>query len=233
MAIRSQNGGSGSGAPTNNVLMEQANTLCLIADALEAWHDQVAGKNEDAVTDEDGQATLDIMALVARHAELLRQLLNDLGCNPILRRPLIDLLDRTTLLDDIDMRGQHFMAEDFAGTQIWGIECSIPKEFRKWANELRRKHREANVDRAADNPPDPEATLSPAVLAKGFGLPKERLRKRLERHKKTHPDCYVELAERGLREAKYLYRVKDVMPVIEALRASIEASSKRPAEDNS
>lgn len=76
-----------------------------------------------------------------------------------------------------------------------------------------------------------DAALSPAVLAKHFDVPREALRKRLERLRKTDHQCFIEVADQSLREPRFLYYVGRVRPVIEDLRASSEMSRKRPATE--
>jgi hypothetical protein len=79
-------------------------------------------------------------------------------------------------------------------------------------------------------PVDDLAMLSPAQLAERFGIPEktQALKKRLERLRKTNQNCFTEIADRGPKDPQFLYRVRDVRPVIEALKASREASRKRP-----
>ena len=72
-----------------------------------------------------------------------------------------------------------------------------------------------------------EAMLSPAQLARQFDIPKktQALKKRLERLRRVNLNCFTEVADRRPKEPQFLYRVKDVLPIIEDLKASHE----RPA----
>lgn len=63
-------------------------------------------------------------------------------------------------------------------------------------------------------------------LAEHFQLNKGALRKRLERYRDHNQDGWKEDENRRPREPKYLYRPKDIMHIIEELRAS----SERPAK---
>lgn len=75
-----------------------------------------------------------------------------------------------------------------------------------------------------------DALLSPTKLAEIFGAPAEALRNRLIRWRGKNLDGWVENTGRGPREAKYLYRVGAVRPVVDALKAISEATSERPAK---
>ena len=86
--------------------------------------------------------------------------------------------------------------------------------------------------------PDPSldddgAFLSVADLAKRYGIPKDALRKRLDRFRKTNHDCYKEVAdgERKPREPRYLYQLGAVRHIVQEM-ASGETSGKRPAKKN-
>jgi len=63
-------------------------------------------------------------------------------------------------------------------------------------------------------------------LAATFNMGKDALRKRLDRFRERNMDGWKENPDRRPREAKYLYRLKDVKGVIQELRAS----SQRPAK---
>jgi hypothetical protein len=80
---------------------------------------------------------------------------------------------------------------------------------------------------------DDEAPLSPAKLAEVFGVPPEALRKRLERFRHGHHDGFVEVADRKPHEPQFLYRVKDVRPIMDDMKTSSRTSSKRPARKKS
>jgi hypothetical protein len=77
---------------------------------------------------------------------------------------------------------------------------------------------------------DDESHCSPTKLAEVFGIPADALRSRLNRWRRTHHDGWVEVTDRGPREAKYLYRVGSVRHIIESLRATSETTGERPAK---
>jgi len=88
--------------------------------------------------------------------------------------------------------------------------------------------------RASRLKPDPEAYLPPADLARIFDVPLNSLRQRLKRWRRNNLDTgWIENSERKSREAKYLYKVRAVQPVIQDLQKAStptnEATNKRPS----
>lgn len=78
-----------------------------------------------------------------------------------------------------------------------------------------------------------DAWLTHGDIAERFGFDREPLRKRLERYRAKHHDCYPEVADsdRKPRESRYLYRLSSVEPLIAQLKkASDETSGDRPAK---
>jgi len=74
---------------------------------------------------------------------------------------------------------------------------------------------------------DDNAWYTHDQLADAFGVPKDALRKRLDRYRQSNLwGGWKEQTERRPREPKYLYRLKAVRGIIENLRAS----SERPAK---
>ena len=65
-----------------------------------------------------------------------------------------------------------------------------------------------------------DSHLSHSKLAEIFGLPMDALRTRLNRWRAKNDTGWIENPDRKPREAKYLYRVGSVRPVIDALRAT-------------
>lgn len=76
-----------------------------------------------------------------------------------------------------------------------------------------------------------EALLSPATMAKVFGVDCQALRKRLERLRKKDHNCFIENEDRKATEAQYLYKVGAARPIIAQLKASSSTASKRPAQE--
>jgi hypothetical protein len=60
----------------------------------------------------------------------------------------------------------------------------------------------------------PNFLMSAADLAKHLGQPVERVEVALRRHRQNHRDCVVETSNPRVREPRYLYRVRDVWPVL-------------------
>ena len=73
---------------------------------------------------------------------------------------------------------------------------------------------------------DQDAWYTHSSLADHFGVPREALRKRLDRFRGSHLDGWKENTDRRPREAKHLYQLKVVLPVIEEMLPS----SERPAK---
>lgn len=69
--------------------------------------------------------------------------------------------------------------------------------------------------------------FSPSDLATMYSVPAEPLRKRLRTFQSENPGCAVENPDRKPREAKWLYRLDDVLPVIESLRMSSTCPAKK------
>jgi len=77
---------------------------------------------------------------------------------------------------------------------------------------------------------DPDTPVSARRLADAHGVDQESLRKRLERYRRNHDSCYVEVEDGNPREPRFLYKPGAVQPVIDAMKrkASGETSSERP-----
>jgi hypothetical protein len=78
-----------------------------------------------------------------------------------------------------------------------------------------------------------DSTLSVDKLAEVFRVPKEALRKRLDRCREKDHTCFIEVADRNPRDPQFLYKVGKVRPIIESMRASGETSGERPAKKTS
>lgn len=74
---------------------------------------------------------------------------------------------------------------------------------------------------------DGDAILSPADIAKRYGVDYEPLRRRLERWRKKHDDGWIEDENRTGSSPKYLYRVSAVSDVILAGKTSTSRPSKK------
>lgn len=75
------------------------------------------------------------------------------------------------------------------------------------------------------------AFASASDLAARHGVDQEALRKRLDRFRRQSfgPQSWIENAERGPRDPKYLYSMEAAAPIIESLKAR-KASAERPLE---
>jgi hypothetical protein len=73
---------------------------------------------------------------------------------------------------------------------------------------------------------DEQAWYTHDRLAPAFNVGKDALRKRLDRYREHNMNGWKENDDRRPREAKYLYRLRDVKGIIQELRAS----SQRPAK---
>lgn len=74
-----------------------------------------------------------------------------------------------------------------------------------------------------------DAVLPSAKLAEAFQVSHEPLRKRLDRLRRSDHNCFIENEGRKAKEAKYLYRVGAVRPIIADMKASSKTSGERPA----
>ncbi len=83
---------------------------------------------------------------------------------------------------------------------------------------------------AATQAVNDDSHLSPAGLAKVFGLPADSLRKRLDTWRRSNGQGWVENQEHGPREPKYLYSVAAVRGVLGKLAADAKTSGERPAK---
>ncbi len=151
---------------------------------------------------------------LSSYCEEIRRLLNPLankyGLAPSDPQHLADHLER--IAGGLDDRSS---ASDGTKEQLWDDDATIVAQ---------------NTGQEVPNPetiPD-DAMLSSAKLAEVFNVGKDALRKRLERLRRNDHTCFVENTERTQREPQFLYRVGKVRPVIEALKVSNGASSKRP-----
>jgi hypothetical protein len=74
-----------------------------------------------------------------------------------------------------------------------------------------------------------DVVLSPAKLAEVFHVSLEPLRKRLEWLRSDDHNSFVENEGRKSTEARYLYKVGSVRPIIKDMKTSSSTSSKRPS----
>ncbi|HUW31674.1 MAG TPA: hypothetical protein VM223_08695, partial [Planctomycetota bacterium] len=75
-----------------------------------------------------------------------------------------------------------------------------------------------------------KAFLTPRELSERFGVPYQALRKRLERFRKSNFNGWNQVSDPLPREARYLFQVAAVKPILDELKASSEMSSERPAK---
>jgi hypothetical protein len=75
-----------------------------------------------------------------------------------------------------------------------------------------------------------DSYLSSAKLAEVFNVAADALRTRLNRWRAVNHSGWIENSDPGPREAKYLYRVGAVRPIIDAVRATSKTTSERPAK---
>ena len=65
---------------------------------------------------------------------------------------------------------------------------------------------------------DEDEHLSARALATRFDVPFNALRKRLDRFRKSHGYGWMENADPKVREAKYLFHLNTVRPIIDELK---------------
>ncbi len=76
----------------------------------------------------------------------------------------------------------------------------------------------AKAEPASDTPDD--AMLTHSQIAERYGVPAERLRKRLDRWRGKHLDGWQQVTDRKTREAGYVYRMGSVRSIVKNLAKS-------------
>lgn len=112
-------------------------------------------------------------------------------------------------------------------TQV-STNVDLVKAFEKQLNEwfVERLTAVPAARLTTDVRPDPEAWYTPKRLAELFGVRQESLRQRLNRYQIRNDACWKENEDRGPRESKSLYLLREVQHVIDGLLAT----SERPAK---
>ncbi len=121
------------------------------------------------------------------------------------------------ILDEISFRS---LVASLGSWDLVDIEAALTWVQGDLAGRVRSEARNGIPD---------EATLEPKRIAELFGVPCEALRKRLVRLRERDHGCFIENPEAGSRDAKYLYKVGSIRPIIEAMKTS----SIRPARRKS
>lgn len=127
--------------------------------------------------------------------------------------------------------------ENIANLERFGSECTQVREELKAAMKRRVGARDEDDARASAvlAPPlspaalpaiagtNENAMLSPAHLLKMFGLPDTKLNalnKRLQRFREANHAGWIEDSNASSREARYLFRIGTVRPILETLQAT-------------
>ena len=79
----------------------------------------------------------------------------------------------------------------------------------------------------ADDKRFSRATMSARDLADTYGVDLDALEKRLARWRDKNPDGWVEVENTGSKAPRFLHKLAAVMPVIDAMKASLKRPSKR------
>ena len=88
------------------------------------------------------------------------------------------------------------------------------------------------ADEQAPAAPNDQSYLGPRELAKMFDVDCDALKKRLERFRKRNHNGWNPVSDPRPREARYLYQVGTVKPIIASMKASCQMSRERPAKKN-
>lgn len=115
------------------------------------------------------------------------------------------------------------------GAEAFGAVFGTPRDATPGAHGRSRPSAANNSTQASTATAD-DSFLSPRKLAEIFGVPADALRSRLNRWRRRNHTGWIEVEERGSREPRYLYRVGAIRHIIDALRETSEATSKRPAK---
>jgi len=108
--------------------------------------------------------------------------------------------------------------------------------LKDWLRELIRDCTQGDIERdssgrAVPQDLDDDAYYCPSDLAAACVIPADALRSRLRRWRAKNLDGdWIENSNRKPKEAQYLYRVGSVRHIIDGLRATSKATSKRPAK---
>lgn len=119
------------------------------------------------------------------------------------------------------------------GWDCVGAELAIRKEYARVRAAVGRTgagamEASSGAAGAGTTPTSGDSYLTPGKLAELFNVRPDALRSRLNRWRARNHTGWIENAERGPREAKYLYRVGSVRPII----GEMKATSERPAKRN-
>ena len=96
----------------------------------------------------------------------------------------------------------------------------------KMAKPMEKTKNEEDLTQVGD-----DSALSPAELAKRFGVPYAALRKRLERLRSQDHDCFIEVSNRKPKEAQYLYKVGHVRKTIEGMIKNVQRNVQQTSSD--
>lgn len=96
----------------------------------------------------------------------------------------------------------------------------------KWRDVSALRSGAGDASRHDVSTPDEHAWYTHVRLAEIFGVPKEALRRRLDRFRERNLNCWKDNEDRRIREPRYLYKLKDVRAIIDELRASGERPPK-------
>ena len=109
--------------------------------------------------------------------------------------------------------GWGFQPEDAPGSGL-----DVLGEANRRSDPSADQARTAHPDRLAQ--PTPAVILAELASASGLamhlGQPVDRVEVFLRRFRADHPDCYIENDSRRKKESRYLYRVSDVLPPLQA-----------------
>ncbi|MCX5654218.1 MAG: hypothetical protein NTY65_06180 [Planctomycetota bacterium] len=229
----------------SNDATRKAAALRKVAEALLAW-----GKFQGANSPEALEATRTALDLATRHFDIITDASNRWGCHGGAARALDKLSEITAERGRKDFGKYSGWWGAFTQPQLCGspVPVGFPDELERWADEFDKagavaapRHEAADVHasggKTAGGRKAPavtpttvsdDAKMSVAELSKAFGVPAEALRKRLERLRRRDLTCFAEVPEHARQQPTFLYHVGKVRAVIEALKASVKASAKRP-----
>jgi len=229
----------------SNDATRKAAALRKVAEALRAW-----GKFKGANSPEALEATRTALDLATRHFDIITEASSRWGCHGGAADGLNSLPDITAKRGGVDLGKYSGRWSWFTQPHLWGspVPVGFPDELERWAEEFDKagavaapRHEAADVHASGGKtaggrkaPAVPSATVSDdakmsvAELSKAFGVPAEALRKRLERLRRRDFTCFAEVPDPARKQPTFLYHVGKVRAVIEALKASVKASAKRP-----
>jgi hypothetical protein len=198
----------------------------------EAMKDPDFQREHEHARREQEQALKALADAIQESARAAQQDLGDLGFMPPMTLEDWEHLARVVEMPFETIQAGNFTARDvYVMALAWVDRQRMKSQLAEETNGKPQPRTDSGARTDAGHPAvSDDSHLSAAKLAEVFDLPADALRTRLNRWRVNNHTGWIENPERGPREAKYLYRVGSVRHVIDAMRATSETTSERPAK---